>query len=86
MEYIKDLYGFPGFQASARLKPHPTDKDARIVTLKRRQKKQSVRSAVPRSKAFETAVSTSSAIMTLMTPRYSWSLSIDASIARCVKA
>jgi hypothetical protein len=36
---LKDLYSFPGFRALVRLKPHPEDSDARVVTLCRRQKK-----------------------------------------------
>lgn len=36
---LKDLYSFPGFSALVRLKPHPEDADARVVTLRRRQKK-----------------------------------------------
>jgi hypothetical protein len=38
---LKDLYSFPGFRARIKLKPHPEDPDARIVTLRRRQKKTS---------------------------------------------
>jgi hypothetical protein len=36
---LKDLYSFPGFRALVRLKPHPEDADARVVALRRRQKK-----------------------------------------------
>jgi hypothetical protein len=36
---LKDLYGFPGFRALAKLTPHPEDPDARVATLRRRQKK-----------------------------------------------
>jgi hypothetical protein len=36
---LKDLYSFPGFRALIRLKPHPEDSNARVVTLRRRQKK-----------------------------------------------
>ena len=36
---FKDLYSFPGFQASVRIKPHPDHPGARVTTLKRRQKK-----------------------------------------------
>ena len=39
---LKSLYSFPGFEALQQLKPHWGDPDARIVTLKRRQKKVSV--------------------------------------------
>ena len=36
---LKDLYSFPGFRAGVKLKPHPGHPGARVVTLKRRQKK-----------------------------------------------
>ena len=39
---LRDLYDFPGFRARATLKPHPEDKEGYILTLERRQKKQSV--------------------------------------------
>ena len=41
-ETLKSLYSFPGFEALQQIKPHWGDPDARIVTLKRRQKKVSV--------------------------------------------
>jgi hypothetical protein len=41
-ETLKGLYSFPGFKARQQLKPHWRDPDARIMTLKRRQKKVSV--------------------------------------------
>ena len=40
---FKDLYSFPGFRCSARLKAHPEHPGARIATLRRRQKKRYVR-------------------------------------------
>jgi len=40
---FRDLYSFPGFRASARLKLHPEHPGARMTTLKRRQKKLFVR-------------------------------------------
>lgn len=43
MENIKDLCGFPGFKAQARVKAHPKDSGARVVVLRRRQKKQFAR-------------------------------------------
>jgi hypothetical protein len=36
---LKDLYSFPGLRACTRIKPHPGHPGARVVTLKRRQKK-----------------------------------------------
>ena len=40
---FKDLFSFPGFRASARLKAHPEHPGARITTLRRRQKKRFAR-------------------------------------------
>ncbi len=42
---FRDLYSFPGFRARATLKPYPEDPGGYIVTLERRQKKQSVQDA-----------------------------------------
>jgi len=36
---IKDLYSFPGFEALLTLKDVPDDPGARVITLRRRQKK-----------------------------------------------
>ena len=36
---LKDLYSFHGFRALTKLEPHPEDSGARVVTLRRRQKK-----------------------------------------------
>jgi hypothetical protein len=36
---IKDLYSFPGFEALLTLKDIPEDPGARVITLRRRQKK-----------------------------------------------
>jgi hypothetical protein len=52
---LKDLYSFPGFRALIRLKPHPEDHDARVVTLRRRQKKAFVPVAVMLKAVFMTA-------------------------------
>jgi len=43
--YIRDLYRFEGFRARATMKPHPEDSNGWIITLERRQKKQSVQYA-----------------------------------------
>jgi len=51
---LRDIYGFRGFRACARLKPHPEDPDGCIVRLERRQKKQSAQNAVGRYQALET--------------------------------
>ena len=45
------MYKFPGFRARSTLKPHPTDKAGYIITLERRQKKQSARHAGQRHAA-----------------------------------
>jgi hypothetical protein len=37
---LRSLYSFPGFQAFATLKAVPDDPGARIIVLRRRQKKQ----------------------------------------------
>jgi hypothetical protein len=39
---LRSLYSFPGFQALATLKEVPEDPGARIIVLRRRQKKQPV--------------------------------------------
>ncbi len=51
---LKDLYSFPGFRALIRLRPHPEDPDARVVTLRRRQKKVLVPAADMSSAVFMT--------------------------------
>ena len=51
---LRDIYGFPGFRARARLKPHPKDPDGRIVRLERRQKKRFALYVVGQYQAFET--------------------------------
>jgi hypothetical protein len=38
-ETIKGLYSFPGFEALLRLRKVPEDPGARVITLRRRQKK-----------------------------------------------
>jgi hypothetical protein len=48
---LRDLYKFPGFRARATLKLHPEDTEGCIVTLERRQKKQSVPAVVQRHQA-----------------------------------
>jgi len=37
---LNSLYSFPGFRALSKLKEVPEDPDARIIVLRRRQKKQ----------------------------------------------
>lgn len=52
---LKDLYSFSGFRALVRLKPHPEDADARVVILRRRQKKVFVAVVVMPKVVFMTA-------------------------------
>lgn len=52
---LRDLYKFPGFRARATLKSHPGDTGGCIVTLERRQKKQSVQAAVKQYQVSEIA-------------------------------
>lgn len=52
---LKDLYSFPGFRALIQLRPHSEDPDARVVTLRRRQKKVLVPVADMSSVVFTTA-------------------------------
>lgn len=52
---LKDLYSFPGFRTLIRLRPHPGDLEARVVTLRRRQKKAFVPVADMSSAVFTTA-------------------------------
>mgnify|MGYP000885121215 CR=1 FL=1 len=49
--YIRDLYRLEGFRAHATMKPHPEDSNGWIITLERRQKKQSARHAGQRHAA-----------------------------------
>jgi len=51
---IKDLYSFPGFTALLTLKSHPEDSAARVITLRRRQKKTPVPVVGTSSAAFTT--------------------------------
>lgn len=52
---IKDLYSFPGFEALLTLQEVPDDPGARVITLRRRQKKILVPVAGTSSAAFTTA-------------------------------
>lgn len=46
--YIRDLYRFEGFRARATMNSHPEDTNGWIITLERRQKKQSAQYAAQR--------------------------------------
>lgn len=69
---FKDLYSFPGFRASVRLKPHPDHPGARVTTLKRRQKKLFVRAGKP-SAVGTTAGLKQFAILTREEHQFIWS-------------
>jgi len=56
-ETIKDLYSFPGFEALLTLQEVPEDPGARVITLRRRQKKVSAPAAGISSAVFMTAKS-----------------------------
>lgn len=75
METIKDLCGFPGFRAQARVKEHPLDPGARIVVLKRRQKKRYAPAAAPRYGVFGIEGPTEYVTLTLPLRGFIWSLS-----------
>ncbi|MEI7591114.1 MAG: hypothetical protein WCJ49_07400 [Deltaproteobacteria bacterium] len=51
-KHLRDLYCNPGFRARATMKPHPENSNGWIITLDRRQKKQSVQFAVQRHVVF----------------------------------
>jgi hypothetical protein len=59
---IKDLYSFPGFEALLTLQEVPEDPGARVITLRRRQKKVPAPVAGIRSAVFTTAKSIASGI------------------------
>ena len=82
---LRDIYSFPGFRARAKLKPHPKDPGGRIVTLERRQKKQSAPVAVMRYQVFETGDFTWSETWTPGQPAYTLNLSIDGSPVHAAK-
>lgn len=46
--FIRDLYRLEGFRARATMQPHPEDSNGWIITLDRRQKKQSAQHAEQR--------------------------------------
>lgn len=59
---IRDLFSFPGFQALITLKEVPEDPGARVITLRRRQKKVPAPVADMFSAAFTIEWSTASGI------------------------
>jgi hypothetical protein len=83
--HIKDLYGFPGFRAQARLKPYPEVPGARIVTLVRRQKKACAPVAVEPYAGPEAAAPTVCEIWTRAERSSIWSSNIVAWRVRIVR-
>jgi len=69
---LKALYSFPGFRALATLKPHPNDPGGRIITLRRRQKKQPALVAARRYTAGATDVYTASVTLMPVRRGYIW--------------
>jgi hypothetical protein len=59
---IRDLFSFPGFQALTTLQEVPEDPGARVITLRRRQKKVPAPVVAMFSEAFTIAWSTVSGI------------------------
>jgi hypothetical protein len=83
---IKELFCFPGFTANARLRGAFGDKYARVVTLRRRKKQPSVRSAAIAVRGAMTNRRDVFAISPWPVTGCIWSLSSGESIARSVKA
>lgn len=82
---LRDIYSFPGFRARAMLKSHPQDPDGRIVSLVRRQKKQSASVAAAQYQAFGTGELTWYATWMPVQPAYTLNLSTAGLPARNVK-
>ena len=78
---IKDLYSFPGFEALLTLKEFPEDPGAKVITLRRRQKKVPVPAAGILNAAFTTVRSTVFGIFREPVIVYGSSLNIAGSIA-----
>lgn len=73
---LKDLYNFSGFRTLNQLKKHPEDTDARVITLRRRQKKTIVQVADKLSKHIMTTRRTAHEIYHQQTQEYMLSLNI----------
>ena len=76
---LTDAYRFPGCIALQTVKGVFGDSKARVIQLKRRQKKQSVRSAVSRGEASTTGKCVVSAIFPVATGVCMWKWKFDAS-------
>jgi len=78
---IKDLYSFPGFEALLTLQEVPEDPGARVITLRRRQKKVFAPAAAMCNAAFTIAKSTAFGIFQAPAFVYGSSSNIAGSIA-----
>jgi len=78
---LNALYSFPGFRARSRLKGILGDAPARIITLKRRQKKLFAQPAAPYIMAITTSSFSVCATYPPATPASTWSLNTAESAA-----
>jgi len=81
---LRSLYSFPGFQAQAALKGVPEDPGARIIVLRRRQKKRPV-PAVTVKQASTIGALIRFATWTLAASASTWNSSIAGYTAKGVK-
>jgi len=78
---LLDAYRFPGFRPQATVKGVFGDPNARVVTLVRREKKQSAGVVAARSRAGTTTSSGRSATYPVVTPGFGWRSRCAGSIA-----
>jgi hypothetical protein len=78
---LTDAYQFVGWTPSKTVKGVFGDRKAVVIELRRRQKKQSVHSAVNRQRVFTTARCAVSGIFPVVTGACMWSWRFDASFA-----
>ncbi len=76
---LTDAYRFPGWTPSQTVREVFSDPKARVIQLKRRQKKQSLQSAASRRGAFTTTRCGVSAIFPVATGASIWNWKFDAS-------
>ena len=81
---LRSLYSFPGFQALSTLKEVPEDPGARIIVLRRRQKKRSA-PAVTLRRAFTIGLLIRSEIWILAAFASIWSLNTAEYLASGVR-
>jgi hypothetical protein len=82
---LNTLFSFPGFRAQTHLKGILGNSPARIITLKRRQKKLFAPPVAPYTTAITTSSSTVYAIYPPVTLASTWSSNIAASTAAGAK-